>query len=172
MPPAAPIAPTYTPPANPPASAGRMNPAASSGRMQPTGHVGNGRPAPGGTEPGQRTVDTGGFPAPGARRAVESGYVAPVAFGPGAGGPVDRRSVESGYMAPVARGSRHTADEAGRRHRTDAQPAWPESRSGSHARPDTETPSGSHATGRSVSELLASNGGGTNTPRRRRRRED
>jgi hypothetical protein len=80
-------------------------------------------------------------------------------------------------MTPVAR---HNAEESagGRRHRADGQPSWPEStsrsgsRSGSHARPDADSPSGSHATGRSVSELLASNGGGTNTPRRRRRRED
>lgn len=125
----------------------------------------------------QRTYDTGGFPAPGGRRAVESGYVAPVAFGPtgsadfGPTGTADRRSVESGYMAPVARGNRHTAGESGggRRHRADDQPGW---QSGSHARPDTDGPSGSHATGRSVSELLASNGSGPDTPRRRRRRED
>jgi hypothetical protein len=121
-------------------------------------------------ESGQRSVDTGGFPTAGGRRAAESGYVAPVAFGPG--GAVDRRSVESGYMAPVARGNRHAAGESGgRRHRADDQQAA-SSRSGSHARPDTDAPSGSHATGRSVSELLASNGSGPDTPRRRRRRED
>lgn len=199
MPPAGPVAPSYMLPANPAASASRMPPAAaprgpadSSGRVQPTGYVGDGRPAPSGTDPGQRTFDLGSYPAPAVRpaethsepdrRSAASGYVAPVAFGPGAGGPVDRRSVESGYMAPVARSNRHTAEEpaGGRRHRAEGQPSWQESanrqqngsRSGSHARPDTDMPSGSHASGRSVSDLLASNGAGTNTPRRRRRRED
>jgi hypothetical protein len=188
------VAPSYTPPADPSASASRMPPATprgpadSSGRVQPTGYVGNGRPAPSGTEPEQRIFDLGSYPAPAAppaeaysergRRSAESAYVAPVAFGPGAGGPVDRRSVESGYMAPVARGNRHGTEEpgGGRRHRADGQPSWQDSqngsRSGSHARPDADMPSGSHATGRSVSDLLASNGTGTNTPRRRRRRED
>ncbi|MGH3759765.1 hypothetical protein [Actinophytocola sp.] len=110
------------------------------------------------------------------RRAVESGYVAPVAFGPN-GAPVDRRSVESGYMAPVAR-SDDLANGGGRRH-ADDRLAWQDpasqngSRSGSHARPDptSDSPSGSHAAGRSVSDLLASHGG-TASPRRRRRRED
>jgi hypothetical protein len=143
-----------------------MPPAASSSRPAGTYGATNGTRGP--AEPGQRAVDTGGFPAPGGRRAVESGYVAPVAFGPG--GAVDRRAAESGYMSPVARGNRHTADETGRRHRADGQQNG--SRSGSHARPDTDMPSGSHATGRSVSDLLASNGAGTGTPRRRRRRED
>jgi hypothetical protein len=92
-------------------------------------------------------------------QALASGYVPPVEFGPGAGGPMDRRSAESGYVAPVARPNRHGEPAGGGRH------------SGSHALPDAEMPSGSHATGRSVSELLASNGG-TAGPRRRRRRED
>jgi hypothetical protein len=152
-------------------------------------------------EPGQRTVDSGYSN----QRSVESGYVAPVGYGggyPGADfgpsgsgtdfgptgydfGPTggDRRAAESGYLAPVAR-----QDTGGRRRRAEGQPTWQDSwqqngsTSGSHARPDYgygESPSGSHATGRSVSELLASNGGGAygeapdaSTPRRRRRRED
>jgi hypothetical protein len=143
----------------PPAS--RTNPTASSTGLPPATRQ-NGYPA----DPGQRPADTGGFPTAGGRRAVESGYVAPVGFGPS--GSVDRRSIESGYMAPVARGNQHAAGETGsRRHRADdRQP------SGSHARPDPDAPGGSHATGRSVSELLASNGSGPDTPRRRRRRED
>lgn len=94
-------------------------------------------------------------------QALSSGYVPPAEFGPGAGGPVNRRSAESGYVAPVARPNGYSggAPAAGGRH------------SGSHALPDADMPSGSHATGRSVSELLASNGG-TGGPRRRRRRED
>jgi hypothetical protein len=44
---------------------------------------------------------------------------------------------------------------------------------GSHAKPvpPAEPPTGSHAEGKSVSELLAAYGGGDN-PRRRRRRDD
>jgi hypothetical protein len=128
-----------------------------------------------------------GSPAAGFGSATSSGY------GPSA--PVDRRSVESGYVAPVARpgtggpdgpggpgnhSSRGSHSErasgGGRRHRAEGQPPWQDSyqqQSGSHARPDldTDAPSGSHATGRSVSELIASNGG-TAGPRRRRRRQD
>lgn len=93
-------------------------------------------------------------------------------FGP-TGTPPDRRSAESGYMSPV---SRNSQDTGGRRRRAEGQPTWQDSwqqngsTSGSHARPDVD--SGSHATGRSVSDLIASNGGDANTPRRRRRRDD
>jgi hypothetical protein len=170
--------------------------AASSGRVQPAGYVDAGRAAPY-AEPGQRTVDSGYSN----QRSVESGYVAPVGYGgdyPGYGtdfgptgagtdfgpnsfgtdfGPTggDRRAAESGYMAPVARNSQ---DTGGRRRRAEGQPTWQDSwqqngsTSGNHARPDLDSASGSHASGRSVSELLASNGGDAGTPHRRRRRED
>jgi hypothetical protein len=129
---------------------------------------------PSGYQPGQPAGSTGPQPySERGRRAAESGYVAPVGL---SGAPVDRRAAESGYMAPVARPSRHTADEpatGGRRRRAEGQPTWQESRTGSHARPD-EAPSGNHAAGRSVSDLLASHGGADSTPKtgRRRRRED
>ncbi|MGY6657698.1 DUF6779 domain-containing protein [Amycolatopsis sp. TRM77291] len=81
----------------------------------------------------------------------------------------------------------------GRRRRPDGEPpAWQstESSGGRHggrrAKPDDETPSrngsshsrpetseaGSHASGRSVMDLLAANGANESTPRRRRRAED
>jgi len=95
-----------------------------------------------------------------------------------------RRSAEyTGHHAPVQdvpdppSGRRHRAEPAdapaesgGRRRRAEGQPSWQETvgRNG-HAQPDA--PSGSHAAGRSVNELLANHGveGG---PRRRRRREE
>jgi hypothetical protein len=54
----------------------------------------------------------------------------------------------------------------GRRRRADGQPSWQETVGRS-----AEESGGSHASGRSVSELLANNGHDT-SPRRRRRRED
>jgi hypothetical protein len=45
-------------------------------------------------------------------------------------------------------------------------------RNGRRAAPEPAPGSGSHAAGRSVSELLAANGGTGSTPRRRRRAED
>jgi hypothetical protein len=69
-----------------------------------------------------------------------------------------------------APGRRHRVEEeddsgGGRRRRAEGQPSWQETVS--HRAED----SGSHATGRSVSELLANNGHNT-SPRRRRRRDD
>ncbi|EOD68278.1 hypothetical protein H480_12212 [Amycolatopsis vancoresmycina DSM 44592] len=45
-------------------------------------------------------------------------------------------------------------------------------RNGRRSAPEPAPGSGSHAAGRSVSELLAANGGTGSTPRRRRRAED
>jgi hypothetical protein len=55
----------------------------------------------------------------------------------------------------------------GRRRRAEGQPSWQET-VGKRAE---EKAGGSHASGRSVSELLANHGHDT-SPRRRRRRED
>jgi hypothetical protein len=55
----------------------------------------------------------------------------------------------------------------GRRRRAEGQPSWQET----HGKRAEETGGGSHASGRSVSELLANHGHDT-SPRRRRRRED
>jgi hypothetical protein len=80
-----------------------------------------------------------------------------------------RRSAE--YRAEEAPpGRRHRAEAVeesggGRRRRAEGQPSWQET----VGRP--EEPTGSHAAGRSVSELLA-NHGHDSSPRRRRRREE
>lgn len=80
-----------------------------------------------------------------------------------------RRSAE--YRAEEsAAGRRHRAEPAeepggGRRRRAEGQPSWQETM----GRP--AEPGGSHASGRSVSELLA-NHGLDSSPRRRRRREE
>ena len=79
-----------------------------------------------------------------------------------------RRAAEYREEAPAGR--RHRADAVeesggGRRRRAEGQPSWQET----VGRP--EEPTGSHAAGRSVSELLASHGLDS-SPRRRRRRED
>lgn len=78
-------------------------------------------------------------------------------------------------------GRRHARTEpegdtgGGRRRRAEGQPSWQElqtSGHNGHARPDpVEEPTGSHAAGRSVNELLATHGLEPG-PRRRRRRED
>jgi hypothetical protein len=80
-----------------------------------------------------------------------------------------RRGAE--YRAEEApAGRRHRAEAVeesggGRRRRAEGQPSWQET----VGRP--EEPTGSHAAGRSVNELLA-NHGLDSSPRRRRRRED
>jgi hypothetical protein len=78
-------------------------------------------------------------------------------------------------------GRRHARTEpegdagGGRRRRAEGQPTWQETQSGNrngHSRPEpVEEPSGSHAAGRSVNELLANHGLEAG-PRRRRRREE
>jgi hypothetical protein len=77
--------------------------------------------------------------------------------------PVSQRNIE-----PVSH--RHRVEEqdtgGGRRRRAEGQPSWQET-VGHRA----DESSGSHASGRSVSELLA-NHGLDSSPRRRRRRED
>ncbi|MQA12209.1 MAG: hypothetical protein GEU98_27475 [Pseudonocardiaceae bacterium] len=100
----------------------------------------------------------------------------------------------NGYAAPSAAESEPSTPSGGggRRRRPDGVPPWeglrnwtpeagdgPSTSNGSHARPaepepepEPEEPSGSHAAGRSVSELLAAHGSGQDAPRRRRRRED
>ncbi|MBB4907222.1 DUF6779 domain-containing protein [Actinophytocola algeriensis] len=77
-----------------------------------------------------------------------------------------RRSAEYRSEEPPA-GRRHRAEESGggRRRRAEGQPSWQETVG------QQEEPTGSHAAGRSVSELLA-NHGLDSSPRRRRRRED
>ncbi|MGB3443019.1 MAG: DUF6779 domain-containing protein [Actinophytocola sp.] len=80
-----------------------------------------------------------------------------------------RRGAE--YRAEEPPGRRHHRAEpveesgGGRRRRAEGQPSWQETVG------RTEEPTGSHAAGRSVSELLASHGLDS-SPRRRRRRED
>ncbi|GAB3466759.1 DUF6779 domain-containing protein [Actinophytocola sediminis] len=123
-------------------------PAESSGYGQAVGHNGPAGP------PGYR-------PSPGP--AESSGY-----------GPALTRAESSGISQAVSRpqpGPTPTPDAGGRRRRAEGQPTWQETRDG---RPDDAAaePSGSHAAGRSVSELLASHGGDRpSTPRRRRRKE-
>jgi hypothetical protein len=78
-------------------------------------------------------------------------------------------------------GRRHARTEpegdsgGGRRRRAEGQPTWQELQSGGrngHARPEpVEEPTGSHAAGRSVNELLATHGVEPSTRRRRRREE-
>ena len=81
-----------------------------------------------------------------------------------------RRSAEyTGSHASTGRRHRAEPEEVpeeggGRRRRAEGQPSWQET-------VGQDTASGSHAAGRSVSELLA-NHGGDSSPRRRRRRED
>jgi len=100
-------------------------------------------------------------------RDPKSGYQDP---------PSGYRDPSSGYHDPTPSGRRHRAGPApeaqdagtgGRRRRAEGAPSWQETVG--HTRP--EEPTGSHANGRSVSELLASHGGET-SPRRRRRREE
>lgn len=71
---------------------------------------------------------------------------------------------------PEPAGHRHRVEEeesgGRRRRRAEGQPSWQES-----GRGEADESSGSHASGRSVSELLA-NHGLDSAPRRRRRRED
>ncbi|MFC0116171.1 DUF6779 domain-containing protein [Kibdelosporangium aridum] len=91
--------------------------------------------------------------------------------------------------SPEETGGRRRAPEApaaeaaggGRRRKPDDAPSWQETfqarqqqqASGSHAKPAAPAqPSGSHAEGKSVNELLAAYGSSGDTPRRRRRRED
>ncbi|KZB83345.1 DUF6779 domain-containing protein [Amycolatopsis regifaucium] len=68
------------------------------------------------------------------------------------------------------------AAETGGRHggkRAKPDDEAPSRNGSSHSRPEPETPAaGSHASGRSVMDLLAANGANESTPRRRRRAED
>jgi hypothetical protein len=86
-----------------------------------------------------------------------------------------RRAAEFHEEPAAPTGRRHRAEEeqetgGGRRRRAEGQPPWQETVGrGGHAKADE--PSGSHASGRSVNELLA-NHGIDSSPRRRRRRED
>ncbi|GLY55294.1 hypothetical protein Lesp01_89490 [Lentzea sp. NBRC 102530] len=88
--------------------------------------------------------------------------------------PVGRRSAseQSSTRLPAVTPSRRPADEpsvSGRRVAEDSSTRLPAVSTGRRAAP--EDPSGAHADGKSVSELLASLGGG-DAPRRRRRRDD
>ncbi|MGW7534755.1 DUF6779 domain-containing protein [Amycolatopsis sp. NPDC054798] len=96
------------------------------------------------------------------------------AVGSGAGGRRRRPEAESGPAAAPVSG--------GRRRRPDGEPpAWEsaaeesveeESAHGRRAADRGEGPAGHHASGRSVTELLAANGKKDGSPRRRRRAED
>jgi hypothetical protein len=116
-------------------------------------------PPPPPSIPAMQPVDESG----GRRRAPEPGSDT---------GGGRRRAPETGaHEVPDAGG--------GRRRRADDQPSWQESlpttgvtrQTGSHAKPAPTEPTGSHAEGKSVSELLAAHAN-TESPRRRRRRED
>jgi hypothetical protein len=87
---------------------------------------------------------------------------------PPAGVPMPQQAAQhNGAEAPARRPEPPPQEAAGgRRRRAEGQPSWQETVG---QRP--EEPSGSHASGRSVSELLA-NHGRDSSPRRRRRRED
>lgn len=76
------------------------------------------------------------------------------------------RNIPPAQPAGQHRGEPEEEAGGGRRRRAEGQPSWQET-VGHRA----EQASGSHASGRSVSELLADNGHNT-SPRRRRRRED
>jgi hypothetical protein len=86
-----------------------------------------------------------------------------------------RRAAEFHEEPAASTGRRHRAEEeqdtgGGRRRRAEGQPPWQETVGrGGHAKADES--SGSHASGRSVNELLANHGIDA-SPRRRRRRED
>jgi hypothetical protein len=118
---------------------------------------------------------------PGQRHSTPSfGNMPPVAMPPVAPGmqPVNQSLRNISPVDPSLRNvpaeppasHRHRAAEddsgGGRRRRAEGQPSWQET-VGRRA----EEPTGSHASGRSVSELLA-NHGLDSSPRRRRRRED
>ncbi|GGU82290.1 hypothetical protein GCM10010178_86000 [Lentzea flava] len=88
--------------------------------------------------------------------------------------PVGRRAADqsSARLPIVSTGRRSAPDDspvAGRRVAEDSSTRLPAVSTGRRAAP--EDPSGAHADGKSVSELLASLGGG-DAPRRRRRRDD
>jgi hypothetical protein len=99
----------------------------------------------------------------------------PVPPPPDAGG--RRRAPEAGEQVVPGRHSEPGTQGGGRRRRPDDAPSWQDSlqdnrNTGSHAKPAPPSePSGSHAEGKSVSELLAAYGT-TDNPRRRRRRDD
>jgi hypothetical protein len=133
--------------------------------------------------------------APPVRRAEASGYGPPASRAEASGyGPSVSRTAASGYGPPASRAEasgygppatpagypahtppasranpNQTDTGGGRRRRAEGQPTWQESRQNNGQEAE---PSGSHAAGRSVSELLASHGNAQPpTPRRRRRKE-
>jgi hypothetical protein len=127
------------------------------------------------TAPPPRPAESSGYGPP-VNRAEASGHH-PAVGRQGAVGPNPQdsgyrpavsRAEASGFGQPVNRPP--APDTGGRRRRAEGQPTWQESR---NAQPPADAePSGSHAAGRSVSELLASHGGARPpTPRRRRRKE-
>jgi hypothetical protein len=82
--------------------------------------------------------------------------------------PVQQPSMRTVYAEQPGRPAEPEPETGGgRRRRAEGQPAWQEAM----GRQVEERSSGSHTSGRSVSELLASNGLDS-SPRRRRRRED
>ncbi|MCT2582544.1 DUF6779 domain-containing protein [Actinophytocola gossypii] len=163
----------YASPASPAESSGYGHPAStngaeSSGFARPAGHA-----------PATNPAESSGYRHPARPTPAESsGYGHPARPTPaepsGYGHPVRptsaQRAESSGYSAPAPTGGEapSTPDTGGRRRRAEGQPTWQEA----HA--DEAAPSGSHAAGRSVSELLASHGSpnSPNTPRRRRRRRE
>jgi hypothetical protein len=102
---------------------------------------------------------------PGSRSAMRPAPpTAPVPAPPTA--PVPAAAMSEASVGGHRRAEPEDEPGSGRRRRADGQPSWQETvgRTG-------EESGGSHASGRSVSELLADNGRDT-SPRRRRRRED
>jgi hypothetical protein len=113
-------------------------------------------------------------PPPSARKPDSSRVVQPPE--PDTGG--RRRADDSTGGRRRAPESSSAQDTGGRRRRADDAPPWQETlqanarHSGSHAKPaPPPEPSGSHAEGKSVNELLAAYGS-AEPPRRRRRRDE
>ncbi|MBP2321345.1 hypothetical protein JOF56_001730 [Kibdelosporangium banguiense] len=115
-------------------------------------------------------------PPPPVRKPDPSSRVVQPPDGPDAGGRRRADDSASGRRRAPEPGPAAAQDAGGRRRRADDAPSWQETlqarNSGTHAKPPPPPePSGSHAEGKSVNELLAAYGN-AETPRRRRRRDD
>lgn len=159
--PAPPTAPVPAQPAalSPETSASRMSPIESASRMSPVESASRMSPVQSASR--MSPVESASRMSP-----VESASRMSPVQSASRMSPVESAS----RMSPVESASRIPPVEesgGGRRRRAEGQPSWQET-VGHH---DADEPSGSHASGRSVSELLAKNGLDT-SPRRRRRRED
>ncbi|SES06074.1 DUF6779 domain-containing protein [Actinokineospora terrae] len=110
------------------------------------------------------------MPAPGSVQRPRSAERTEVAMTPApdpAADPGGRRRAVTGTFPPV--NAQHAdQDPGGRRRRSEGAPAWHESIAAEEPQEDT----GSHSSGKSVSELLAAHGTGGSPRRHRRRGED